>query len=182
VIPRAGDEVLVAFEHGDPELPVVIGSLYNSKNSAPNFTPNSRPDVTHFRTNSIENNKDKTFNEVIIDDKKGSEKITVNAKKDLNLTVQEKLSFSSKNCAVAMSDTDIKLNSKTSNMLMSDSDIKLNTKTFAVKNDTAELIDVLSTLCDQLSQATTSTAIGPQPLVNAAIFATLKGKLDSFKG
>lgn len=34
-MPEVGDEVLVAFEHGDPERPYVVGALWNGIDSAP---------------------------------------------------------------------------------------------------------------------------------------------------
>jgi type VI secretion system secreted protein VgrG len=34
-MPEAGDEVLVAFEHGDPERPYIVGALWNGVSAAP---------------------------------------------------------------------------------------------------------------------------------------------------
>jgi phage protein D/phage baseplate assembly protein gpV len=35
ILPEVGDEVLVAFDHGDARLPYVVGSLYNGKDKMP---------------------------------------------------------------------------------------------------------------------------------------------------
>ncbi|WP_329311140.1 phage baseplate assembly protein V [Streptomyces sp. NBC_01262] len=34
-LPEVGDEVLVAFEHGNPEVPYVVGALWNGKDKPP---------------------------------------------------------------------------------------------------------------------------------------------------
>ncbi len=35
LIPQVGDEVIVAFDHGDMRLPVVIGTAWNAKDQPP---------------------------------------------------------------------------------------------------------------------------------------------------
>ncbi len=75
------------------------------------------------------------------------------------------LNFKNKNCA--------ELKTK---------EFKITTKSFSIKNDSCELIDILSMLCDLLSKDKTNTLLGPQPLLSAAIYAQLKIKIDSFKG
>ncbi len=72
-LPEIDDEVLVAFEHGDPDRPVVLGSLYNGVDKAPvghsagyNAAEN---DLKIFRT--------KSGNEIYFHDKGGSETICI---------------------------------------------------------------------------------------------------------
>ena len=60
--------------------------------------------------------------------------------------------------------------------------LNINTSSVSIKNDSCELIDVLSTLCDLLSKDKTNTLLGPQPLLASPQYAILKQKLDSFKG
>jgi type VI secretion system secreted protein VgrG len=61
-IPDMGDEVVLAFEHGDPNRPVVIGSLWNGKDLPPSSLPANKFQSL-FQSQSLTG----TINEVLID-------------------------------------------------------------------------------------------------------------------
>ena len=78
-IPEINDEVLVGFEHGDPDMPVVIGSLYNSKDTPHADGPDPDDKVKMFTTRS--------GNQVIFTDADGSEEIKITQKDGKNVIV-----------------------------------------------------------------------------------------------
>ena len=51
-LPEVGDEVLVAFEHGSPESPYVVGALWNGKDRPPVSNADGRNDVREIRSRS----------------------------------------------------------------------------------------------------------------------------------
>jgi len=74
-LPRAGHEVLVSFINGDPDQPVIVSSVYNSKHKPPYATANTTQ--TGFKT------KQKgEANELRFDDKKDNESFYMHAAKD----------------------------------------------------------------------------------------------------
>jgi len=68
-LPEIGDEVLVAFEMGDPDRPYVIGSLYNSDN-----TPHADTQVDD---NNIKMFLTKGGNKIVVKDESGKESIEI---------------------------------------------------------------------------------------------------------
>jgi len=83
-IPRIGDEVLVDFLEGDPDRPIITGSVYNSDNMPIN---NLKKSITQsgFRTKT---HKGKGFHELRFDDAKGKEEIFLQSEKDWNILVK----------------------------------------------------------------------------------------------
>lgn len=72
-LPEVGDEVIVAFEHGDPDRPVVVGSLYNGKDMPPVSLPaNQHVSLFRQRTPNGANA------EVVFDGTPGNERILFN--------------------------------------------------------------------------------------------------------
>ena len=78
--PRVGDEVLVAYEEGDPDRPIVIGSVYNGTNTVPMTLPDKKVKsgiLTQSSTGGA------GYNMFLFDDTAGSEKVKLRAQKDL---------------------------------------------------------------------------------------------------
>jgi type VI secretion system secreted protein VgrG len=94
-IPRVGHEVLVSFLDGDPDRPVIVSSLHNGTNPSP-YAPNAQPGpsgggpmgwtVSGLRSCTTPDGDG--FNELAFDDRKGAERIHMQAQKDLSTIVK----------------------------------------------------------------------------------------------
>ena len=69
-IPDMGDEVLVAFEHGDPHRPVIVGSLWNGKDMPPSSLPTNK-----LRSIFQSRSQSGAINEIVLDDTTGNERL-----------------------------------------------------------------------------------------------------------
>jgi len=79
-IPRVNTEVIVSFLNGDPDRPVVIGSLYNGENRIPEDLPANKT-KSYIKTQSMPGTPNE-FNLLSFEDKGGSELIHMKAQKD----------------------------------------------------------------------------------------------------
>lgn len=84
-IPRIGHEVLVTFIDGDPDRPVVIGSVYNSNNKPPVEYPVNKTQMG-MRSNTSKGGGG--ANEILFDDKYFAERFDMTAERDFSLTVK----------------------------------------------------------------------------------------------
>lgn len=84
-IPRIGQEVAIQFEDGDPDRPICTGMLYNADTMPPYTLPGNMTQ-TGIKTNSSKGGEG--FNELMFEDKKGSELVRVQAEKDFTQIVK----------------------------------------------------------------------------------------------
>lgn len=82
--PRIGDEVIVSYIDGDPDYPVISGSIYNPSNKPP-FDSATQSGI---RTRTTPDGSSKTSNEIRFDDQKDKEQFYLHAQKDLLLEVE----------------------------------------------------------------------------------------------
>jgi type VI secretion system secreted protein VgrG len=83
-IPRIGQEVVVDFIEGDPDRPLVVGSVYHAANVPPYPLPAEKTKST---LKSSTSSGGGGFNELRFEDKKGSEEIFLHGQKDWTIEI-----------------------------------------------------------------------------------------------
>jgi type VI secretion system secreted protein VgrG len=91
-IPRVGSEVIVDFESGDPDRPIVTGRVYNAMNMPPWKLPDNATQ-SGMLSRSLKGGYE-TANAIRFEDKKGAEEVWIQAEKDLRTEVENNESHS----------------------------------------------------------------------------------------
>jgi type VI secretion system secreted protein VgrG len=79
-LPRIGDEVLIQYDEGDPDRPLVVGSVYNGSNTVPTPLPAKK---THSGILTRSSKGGGGYNMLLFEDLTGSEFVKLRTQKDL---------------------------------------------------------------------------------------------------
>ncbi|RYZ11868.1 MAG: type VI secretion system tip protein VgrG, partial [Comamonadaceae bacterium] len=88
-LPRIGQEVVVSYVDGDPERPLVTGSVYNAEQTPPVALPGSSTQSTLLSRSSKTGT---AGNELRFEDKKDAEELFMHAQKDMRVSIENDLS------------------------------------------------------------------------------------------
>lgn len=81
-VPRIGQEVLIEFENGDPDRPILTGRIHNAEQEV-TYPLVAQKTVSGIKTHSTLQGGVTEFNELRFEDKKGEEYVYVQAQRDL---------------------------------------------------------------------------------------------------
>jgi len=86
-LPRIGQEVVVEFVEGDPNDPIIVGSVYNADMMPPYALPAKKTE-SGILSRSTKDGNPETCSEFCIDDKKGEELVYLRAEKNQRISVE----------------------------------------------------------------------------------------------
>jgi type VI secretion system secreted protein VgrG len=84
-IPRVGMEVIVEFLEGDPDQPLVVGTVYNEEYKPPYDLPREK-NIAGWKSDTTEGGGG--YNELVFDDTEDNELIRVHGQKDMDATIE----------------------------------------------------------------------------------------------
>ncbi|GAB2882439.1 type VI secretion system spike protein VgrG1b [Uliginosibacterium flavum] len=86
-IPRITQEVVVEFLEGDPDRPLITGSVYNGEQMPPYDLP-ANMTQSGIKSRSSKGGTPDNFNEIRFEDKKGEEQVFIHAEKNQDIEVE----------------------------------------------------------------------------------------------
>ena len=86
-IPRIGQEVIVSFLEGDPDRPILTGSVYNTDMMPPYALPDHKT-ISTIKSRSSKQGTANNFNELRFEDKKDNEQVFLHAERDMDVRVK----------------------------------------------------------------------------------------------
>jgi uncharacterized protein involved in type VI secretion and phage assembly len=128
-LPEVDDEVLVAFEHGNPELPYVLGALWNGKDKPPEANSDGKNDIRSIKSRS--------GHVIRLTDTKDAEKIEIVDKSGKNSIV-----FSTKDGSITIAaDKDVSITSTNGKLKLSGKGVEI-TSTAEAKVEAKQNLDL----------------------------------------
>lgn len=133
-LPEVNDEVLIAFEHGDPTRPFMLGALWNGKDAPPlqnsAAAPNGKVEKRVIRSRTghqiILDDSDNTPSITIID-KSGKNKVVIDAQNNkIEVTAEADVNITAKGNMKFESTGDISIESKGNFSLKSSGNLSMN--------------------------------------------------------
>lgn len=112
-LPEVGDEVLLAFEHGDINRPYVVGALWNGVDKPPLTNDDGKNNVRIIQSRS--------GHVIVLDDTQGSEKIEIKDKTGKNAVVWDTAS----NKITVSADGDIELKATQGKISLSGAEVEI---------------------------------------------------------
>jgi type VI secretion system secreted protein VgrG len=86
-LPRIGQEVIIDFLEGDPDQPIIVGRVYNADQMPPYALPANKTQ-SGVKSRSSLGGSPANFNEIRMEDKKGSEQLFIHAEKNQDIEVE----------------------------------------------------------------------------------------------
>ena len=88
-LPRVGHEVVISYMNGDPDRPLITGSVYNGNNVTPATLPANQ---TQSILRTLSSKQGSAGNELRFEDKKDGEQLYLHAQKDMLVEIENALS------------------------------------------------------------------------------------------